>query len=138
MMLVRRIAIAMLAVGQLAAGCSGPTVRTVGLTDKAVSLHVGEVLRVEFGKVNPSVGDAWFIVSGADGTVLGGGERDYTSDCDAGQAGCGGELAYEFPAKYAGQIDLVVRYCYRTELAVCQPRPGDAPSEPVTIRVTVS
>lgn len=138
MIRVRRIAIVLLAVGMLAVGCSGPTVRTVDVTDKTASLHVGEVLRVDIGEVNPSVGDAWFVVSGADGTVLGEGERDFVSHCAAGEAGCDGRLAWEFPAAHAGETDLVLRYCFRTQLPDCEGRPGDDPSQPVTIRVTVT
>jgi predicted secreted protein len=135
---VRRIAIVLLAVGTLAVGCSGPAVRTVAVTDKAASLRVGEVLRVDIGEVNPSVGDSWFVVSGADGTILGEGERDYASDCAAGEAGCGGRLAWEFPAVHAGETDLVLRYCYRSKLSDCKGSPGGDPSQPVTIHVMVS
>lgn len=138
MIRVRRIAIVLLAIGTLAVGCSDPAVRTVAVTDKAASLHVGEVLRVDIGEVNPSVGDSWFVVSGADGTVLGEGERDYASDCAAGEGGCGGHLAWEFPAAHAGETDLVLRYCFRTKLSDCKGRPGGDPSQPVSIHVTVS
>lgn len=138
MIRVRRIAIVLIAVGLLAAGCSGPAVRTVAVTDKTASLRVGEVLRVDMGDVNPSVGDSWFVVSGADGSVLGEGERDYVSHCDAGKAGCDGRLTWQFPAAHAGETDLVLRYCYRTQLPDCEGRPGSDPSQPVTIHVTVT
>ena len=68
---------------------------------------------MDMGEVNPSVGDSWFVVSGADGSVLGEGERDSVSHCDAGKAGCDGRLAWDFPAAHAGETDLVLRYCYR-------------------------
>jgi hypothetical protein len=141
---MRKAAIVLLAAGTLAVSCSGPVVRTVAVTDKTASLHVGEVLRVDIGEVNPSVGDSWFVVSGADGAdgadgaVLGEGERVYVSDCAAGEAGCGGHLALKFPAAHAGETDLVLRYCFRTKLSDCKGRPGDDPSQPVTIHVTVS
>jgi predicted secreted protein len=122
----------------LTAGCfAAPTV-DVRYDAGAAHLVVGEVLRVTFGEVNPSIGDSWHLVGEPDPAVLGRGTEDYESDCRGAAAGCGGQLSWTFPASGKGTTTVVFRYCYRSRPGPeCMAEPSRGPADPVTLTVTV-
>jgi len=120
----------------LLAGCGAGTVE-VRATDGSAQLGKGQVLRVDLGAVNPSIGDAWYLTGAPDPAVLAEKGRDYRSDCGAGQAGCGGRLAWEFTARGKGSTTVAFRYCYRSGPDRCDPGPGRGPADPVRVTVTV-
>ncbi|THV23557.1 protease inhibitor I42 family protein [Glycomyces paridis] len=118
------------------AGCSGAD-ETVALDAETATVAVGETLRVDLGTVNASVGDNWYLVSGADTGVIAEGDKrtDGDDDCD----GCSGELSWDFEALEAGETTLVFQYCFRTSLAECTGDASDGPPpEPVELAVTVT
>ena len=133
----RRIPL-MVSVFVLLAGCGGPRTVEVDVTAGAVQLAVGEVLRVDLGKVNSSIGDSWYLVGTPDSAVLSEGKEDYDSECDAHAVGCGGRLAWVFSARGPGMTTLVFRYCYQSSLKDCKPQPNRGPPEPVQLAVSVN
>ncbi|WP_027343556.1 protease inhibitor I42 family protein [Hamadaea tsunoensis] len=116
-------------------GCSHET--TISYKDTTATVQRGDALVIDFGKVNGSIGDSWYIVQDGDGRVLAAGERQYTSDCQGNVAGCGGSLKYEFAARKAGEAELVFQYCYRSGPDNCQPMPDRGPVDPVRVHVIV-
>jgi len=118
------------------AGCGNGTVE-VRAGSGSAQLARGQVLRVDLGAVNPSIGDAWYLTEAPDPAVLADKGRDFTSDCAAGQAGCGGHLAWEFTARGKGTTTVAFRYCYRSGPQNCDPGPGRGPADPVRVAVTV-
>jgi predicted secreted protein len=128
---------AAVAVALAVPACGGPT-RTVGYATGSATIKVNEVLRVDFGEVNASVGDAWYEVDGPDTKVLKDEGDKLHSDCKAGEAGCGGHLYWEFLGVAKGSTSVRFRYCYRSSTANCQPGPGGrGPTDPVLFNVTV-
>jgi hypothetical protein len=121
----------------LAVGCGGPRVVDVTVSAGSARLAAGEVLRVDFGAMNESVGDSWYIVGAPDPAVLAEKERDYDLDCD--NPGCGGHLWWTFTATGVGSTTVVFRYCYRSRPGDdCAPAPGGQSNQPVTLSVTVT
>jgi hypothetical protein len=123
-----------LALVLVAAGC-GPSQVRVPVTAGSATLRTGEILRVDFGTVNPGIGDAWFIATKPDGAVLS--ESDQIFDSSCGQPGCDQHMAWTFTANGAGTTTVVFRYCYRSRLDQCDPGPGRGPKDPVPLAVTV-
>ena len=119
-------------------GARGPDAPRVTVTYDAgtARVAVGYTLTVDFGQINRSIGDAWFIVTAPDPAVLVDRGDDVTSDCD--QPGCGGHLTWSFTAAGAGTATVSFRYCYRTQLARCEPRPGEPPTVPIPLEITVT
>ena len=117
------------------AGCSGPNVVTVPIETGSAHVEEGEVLKVDLGVGNPSVGDQWFLVEPPDPAVLSDGERTFDPECD--QPGCGGRTSWTFTARSKGSATVVFRYCYRSQPDNCQAEPHRGPSEPVEFTVTV-
>lgn len=123
--------------GALLAGCSGPATVTAPVDSGQVELARGEVLRVELGSYNASIGDSWHLVTAPDPAVLGDAGRDVHDDCPAEAVGCGGTLTWDFTTTGVGSTTIVFRYCYRSRLPLCDPGPGRGPAEPVSLEVTV-
>jgi predicted secreted protein len=118
-----------------AAACAGPRVVTVPVGAGSAHVEAGEVLQVDLGEVNPSIGDAWFLVHPPDAAVLGEGEESFESECD--EPGCGGRATWTFTARSPGTTRLEFRYCYRSRPDDCQPQPDRGPSGIVALTVTV-
>ena len=124
------------------AGCSGGSGDdpvTIGVAARQVTLAEGEVLRVDLGPYNASIGDSWQVTGAPDPAVLH--DDDQTiepdPDCGAGQIGCGGTLTWEFTAIGRGSTTIEFRYCYRSRVPDCDPGPDRGPAQPVTLGVTV-
>jgi predicted secreted protein len=119
-------------------GCNGGTTKTVGYAKGGATIRVNDVLRVDLGEVNASIGDAWYEVKSPDKKVL----KDYgdklVSDCKANQAGCGGHMYWEFLGFAKGTTSVRFQYCYRSTRTNCQPGPGRGPATPVLFNVTVN
>lgn len=109
----------------------------------AVSVPTGEMLRVEFGWINPSIGDSWYLVGEADASVLAeiGSDTYEHPDCGDGMAGCDQGLNWEFKAVAPGETTVSFQYCYRSspENCVGDDRGDDtAPPPPVHLTVEVT
>ena len=115
--------------------CGGPRVVTVPVEAGSAHVAVGEILHIDLGPANESIGDGWFLVTAPDAAVLGDGEETFESECD--QPGCGGRAGWSFPARGEGTTSVVFRYCYRSTSDDCQPEPDRGPAEPVSFTVTV-
>jgi hypothetical protein len=101
-------------------------------------VRVQQLVVVDFGTVNTSIGDSWHLVTKPDPAVLTERGPMFESACQANQAGCDAQLRWEFKAAAAGTTSMVFRYCYRSQPTNCQPAPTDrGPAEPVTLDVTV-
>jgi hypothetical protein len=135
---VRKIGPLVLVLVFLVAGCDGPHTVDVGYSAGTAQVKTGDRLRVDFGTINTSIGDEWFLVTGPDAAVLSDEGQDSTSDCLPGAAGCDSHLRWVFTAKAAGSTTVVFQYCYRSRPDQCQPQPGRGPSDPVRLAVTVS
>jgi predicted secreted protein len=118
--------------------CSGGTTQVVGYAKGGATIRVNDVLRVDLGDYNASIGDAWYEVKRPDGKVL----KDYgdklVSDCKAGEAGCGGHLYWELGGYKKGTTSVRFQYCYRSTRTNCQPGPGRGPKDSVLFNVTVT
>jgi len=135
---MRRVGPVMLVLVFLLAACGGPHTVDVGYSAGTAQVKAGERLRVDFGTINTSIGDQWFLVSGPDPAVLSDEGQDSTSDCPAGSSGCSSHLRWMFTAKAAGSTTLVFQYCYRSQPDQCQPQDSRGPADPVRLAVTVS
>jgi hypothetical protein len=112
-------------------GCSASE-KIIDYTDTAVTVSPGEVLIVDFGEVNATVGNAWVIVEEPDATILGEGEErsDYLGE--SGETGAASDLSYRFAAVGEGTTTIEFEYRFR----------GSVPEDPedqktATIEVTV-
>lgn len=120
-------------------GCSATT--EVAHDAGTATASTGETLRVDFGWINTSVGDNWYLVEEPDPEVLreiGKEISDDHPDCDRGDVGCDVGLVWEFEVVGAGTADLVFQYCFRTGLDDCQNGGGEPAPEPVTLTVEVT
>lgn len=120
---------------------SDPEVVTVKAGEASATLRVGETLRIDFGKVNTSIGDNWSVAGKPDQAVLSGPKENYRPDCQTpGEAvGCGGKLNWEFQARKSGRTDVRYQFCYQSDLPECayDPERG-APEGPQRLTVTVT
>ncbi len=130
-----RKAALVIALALAVSGCSGAD-STVSHDAGSATVAVGETLRLDFGEINPSVGDNWFLVGEPDSAVLTeiGDERDEVSDCDG--TGCGVELTWDFEAVGEGETTLVFQYCFRTGPEDCVGDSSDGPA-PAPVELTV-
>jgi hypothetical protein len=128
----------------VASGCgtSGGPSSTAGggtvdvkVSDGTVRLVVGELLRVDLGRVNKSIGDSWYLVTRPDPVVLT--EKDQQYD-PAVCTGCEQSLKWTFSAAGAGTTTVDFRYCFRSSPENCKSEPGRGPQDPVSLSVTVS
>jgi hypothetical protein len=132
----------------VASGCGGPRVTSSGPTstadshsvdvkvsDASARLVVGELLRVDMGRVNTSIGDSWSLITRPDPAVLIEKEQQYDPvTC----TGCDQGLKWTFAAVGAGTTRIVFRYCYRSSPPSCEPGPGRGPQDPVSLSLTVT
>ena len=117
-------------------GCSGaddPPPVTVPYTAGTATIGVGETLVVDFGEINPSIGDAWDLTQAPDEAVLSQGDVE-TTELNPGADGSGIELAYTFVGESAGTTTIGFTYSYRGDVGDENGRTDD-PSP--TIEVTV-
>lgn len=132
---VGRIAATVLVATLLGAGiggCAGTVERRVEHTISSVSLGRGEALIVEFGEVNPSVGDDWVLTREPDPTVLSEGDERNRYLGDEGETGAASEMSYRFAAVGGGTT--VVRFEYQFRGAVPED-PQDRRSAEITVTV---
>ena len=108
-------------VGLGIAGCAGVAEKTVEHTTESVTLAPGETLVVDFGEINPSVGDAWVITQEPDAAVLGPGEEETRYTGEEGMAGAPSELSYRFAPVGTGTTVIEFEYQFR----------GAVPEDPV-------
>jgi len=114
--------------------CGGPRTIVVPLDAGAAHLVVGELLHIDLGPANSSIGDAWYLVGPPDATVLGEG-REALDVCD--EPGCGGRAGWTFPTHGEGTTWVVFQYCYRSGPQDCRAEPDRGPMDPVRFTVTV-
>lgn len=112
--------------------CAGMGEKRVDHTASTVTVAVGETLVVDFGMINPSVGDEWKLVTAPDPAVLGEGESDFTSDGPDPAPGSPGQLVYRFSALAEGTTVISFEYLFRGSM----PEELDE-QETATITVTV-
>ena len=106
-----------------------------GTAPGAVTIPVGEKLLVDFGSINNSVGDDWFLVGPADPAVLADEGDHYDSECD--DPGCGARMWWRFAGVAPGTTGVTFQYCYRSRPPACEPMAGRGPADPVTVTITV-
>ncbi len=107
-----------------------------GTEPGAVTVPRGETLLVDFGQLNNSIGDDWFLIGPADPAVLADEGDQYDSEC--GESGCGARMWWQFGAVGPGTTEVTFQYCYRSRPPNCEPMPDRGPQEPVTLTVTVT
>lgn len=112
----RGTVVVLVAFGATLAGCAGTAEQTVDYTAGTVTVSTGETLVVDFGEVNPSVGDDWVITTEPDPAVLGEGDPEFTTDAPDGMTGAPGELVYRFPTTGAGTTVIAFEYRFRGEV----------------------
>ncbi|WP_146008121.1 protease inhibitor I42 family protein [Microbacterium aurantiacum] len=98
------------------AGCAGAAEKTVEHTADSVTLAPGETLVVDFGEINPSVGDAWVITQEPDAAVLGPGEEETRYTGEEGMTGAPSELSYRFAPVGTGTTVIEFEYQFRGEV----------------------
>lgn len=109
---VMSVALAGLLVAGLA-GCTPGARETVPYTTSEVTLEVGETLVVDFGEVNPSIGDSWELTTRPDADVLSKGEAVHDDGGEELPPGSGQPLAWEFTAEGPGTTTIGFTYSYR-------------------------
>ena len=107
-----------------------------GTTSGAVTVPAGTPLLVDFGDVNNSIGDDWFLVGPPDPAILTDEGDEYDPECD--RAGCGAHMWWRFGAVARGMTELTFQYCYRSRPPDCEPMPDRGPADPVRLTVTVA
>lgn len=95
------------------AGCAGAAEKTVEHTAGSVTLAPGETLVVDFGEINPSVGDGWVITQEPDGAVLDAGVEETRYTGEEGMTGAPSELFYRFAPVGTGTTVIEFEYQFR-------------------------
>jgi type 1 fimbria pilin len=105
---------------------------TVDYTDEEVTLAEGDVLEVDFGTINMSIGDEWGITSQPDSSVVVNTVRPGDPNATAVAPGSDTEFSLYFEAVGTGETSVTFQYSYRgTETT-----PADGPgSTTLTIKV---
>lgn len=111
-------------------GCSAAE-KTVAYTTSSVTLAPGEALVVDFGEINPTVGDAWVITREPDPAVLGPGDERSRYLGQDGETGAPSEVSYRFAP--VGDGTTVIRFEYEFRGTV----PEDADDQQ-TAEITVT
>lgn len=93
-------------------GCSAAE-KTVDHTTSSVTLAPGEALVVDFGEINPTVGDAWVITREPDPAVLGPGEERSRYLGEDGETGAPSEVSYRFAPVGDGTTVVQFEYQFR-------------------------
>lgn len=111
------------AVGAIVAVCSLPlTACSAGLetsiayTASSVTLAPDEALVVDFGDINPTVGEEWVLTREPDPAVLGPGDERSRYLGDEGETGAPSALTYRFAP--VGEGTTVIQFEYRFRGAV--------------------
>lgn len=99
--------------GLCLSACAAVTEKSVDHTTSAVSLTSGEALVVDFGTINPTVGDAWVLIREPDPAVLGPGEERSRYLGEDGEAGAPSEVSYRFPPVGTGTTVIQFEYQFR-------------------------
>lgn len=94
-------------------GCAAVAEKTVDYTTSAVSLMRGEALVVDFGEINPSVGDAWVITREPDPAVLESGDERTRYLGEDGEAGAPSEVSFRFAPVGIGTTVIEFEYQFR-------------------------
>lgn len=113
------------------AGCSAASEKSVDHTSSSVTLAPGEALIVDFGEINPSVGDAWVITREPDPAVLGPGDQRSRYLGEDGETGAPSEVTYRFPPVGDGTTVIQFEYQFRGSAP-------DDPSDRQTAEITVT
>lgn len=129
--LLRRLAlpaVVLAAASALLSGCVFGETR-VPYDVGEVRISGGDELLVEFGEINTSIGDSWYLVTPPDATVLsdGGYHAEVDSFCD--DAGCPSTFAWRFSAVSPGTTTVEFLYCYRSGPDDCVPEKGMNPED---------
>ncbi len=111
-------------------GCSAAE-KTIDYSTSSVTLAPGEALVVDFGEINPTVGDAWVITREPDPAVLGPGDERSRYLGQDGETGAPSEVSYRFPP--VGDGTTVIQFEYQFRGAV----PEDADDQQ-TAEITVT
>lgn len=122
-----------LALGILAMAASGCAAaeQTVPYTTSSVTLAPGEQLVVDFGTINPTVGDAWVITQEPDPQVLGPGDERSRYLGAPGETGAPSEVSYRFAPVGDGTTMIRFEYRFRGDI------PDDA-ADQKTAEITVT
>lgn len=112
---------------------SGFTINvSVPHTDTEVTLSQGDILEVDFGTINTSIGDEWTVTAQPDPNILVNSVRPAAPDATPAPPGSDTEYAMYFEAVGAGETSVTFQYTYRgTETT-----PADGPGT-TTLTVTV-
>ncbi len=92
-------------------GCSAGLETTIAYTASSVTLAPDEALVVEFGDINPTVGEEWVLTREPDPAVLGPGDERSRYLGEEGETGAPSQLTYRFAP--AGEGTTVIQFEYR-------------------------
>ncbi|UYO98384.1 protease inhibitor I42 family protein [Microbacterium sp. M28] len=113
-------------------GCAASDEVVVEYSEDVATLSIGDILVVDFGEINSSVGDGWVIVSPPDPAVLGEGVEASEYLGEEGSTGAANRFAYRFEAVGEGRTTVEFEYRFRGEVPE---DPGE--QETAMIEVTV-
>ncbi|MCP1429712.1 protease inhibitor I42 family protein [Microbacterium foliorum] len=94
-------------------GCAAGSSETVDYTTSAVTLAPGSALVVDFGEINPTVGDEWVITREPDPAVLDPGAADSRYLGEDGEVGAPSEFHYRFAPVGLGTTVIEFEYRFR-------------------------
>ena len=104
------LAVALLGVLVLTTGCdSEPRTVTVTATAGAAVLQIGDHLRVDLGRDDPTSDAAWFLLQEPDPAILANNGSNFESNCDDDV--CEGRDYWEFTATGPGFETLSFQQC---------------------------
>jgi predicted secreted protein len=109
-------------------GCGGNSpapIQEFTRGDSTISVEVGDRFTISLD-ANPSVGDDWRVVAGADAGVVELRQEQLAPDEPDGPPGSGGTEIFEFEAVSPGTTELELFNCYRC-LDRQSPLPEDEP-----------
>lgn len=109
---------------------TGPV--SIDHTEPSATVSAGQKLTIDFGEVNPSVGDGWVVINTPDTSVISAGEQEVKPVDKKNAIGGPATLKFVFEAKKPGTTELEFEYRYR----------GNVPEDPAEqkqalIKVTV-
>ncbi|WP_282826254.1 hypothetical protein [Gulosibacter sediminis] len=105
---------------------------TVDYTDDEVTLAEGDVLEVNFGTINTSIGDEWGITAQPDSDVVVNTVRPGDPNATAVAPGSDTEFSLYFEAVGTGETSVTFQYSYRGTATTPAEGPG---STTLTIKV---
>lgn len=121
--MTRRRALALIVSLVVLAGGAGYALRprrpavVVEPSADSVTLEVGEVLVIDLGTINSSIGDGWEVAVEPDPTVLTPGESDTEYLADDDEDGGYSTMTYSFEAIAEGETTLELQYSFRGSTA---------------------